>query len=416
MTKAVEAGKEVQFRGNHCYITDKHNGVIISAVKVNGLYHVNGSGDADNRINTIQSNDKTGLTKEAIWHRRLGHLSLTNLRRLAQSDMVVGFNYNPEKASEGIGFCESCVEGKSHRLPFPPRQGKRSSTPLEIVHTDVCGKLNVKSLGGAQYFLTFIDDSTHYVWIYVLKRKDEVFTKFCEWKAMVENSTGCKLKTLRSDNGGEYTSAEFTDYLKREGIRHELTIPKTPEQNGVAERMNRTLVEMVRSMLSDSKAPSRFWAEALSTAAYLRNRCPTKAVEGMTPIEALTGEKPDIAHLRRFGCAAYAHIPKDERQKLNPKVRKCILVGYGVNTKGYRLYDPNHERIIHCRDVTFNEADTYIEKEFKLHEEHGIHTGDSRVMIDWTDQEPETTTENIEGDTDEVTHSRGGESTDTGLR
>ena len=177
-----------------------------------------------------------------------------------------------------------------------------------------------------------------------------------------------------------------------------------------------TLVEMVRSMLSDSKAPSRFWAEALSTAAYIRNRCPTKAVEGMTPIEALTGKKPDIAHLRRFGCAAYAHIPKDERQKLNPKVRKCILVGYGVNTKGYRLYDPNRERIIHCRDVTFNEADTSIEKEFKLHEEHGIRTGDSRVMIDWTDQEPETTTENIEGDTDEVTHSRGGESTDTGPR
>ena len=115
--------------------------------------------------------------------------------------------------------------------------------------------------------------------------------------SLVENSTGCKLKTLRSDNGGEYTSAEFTDYLKQEGIRHELTIPKTSEQYGVAERMNRTLVEMVRSMPSDLKAPSRFWAEALSTAAYLRNRCPTKAVEGMTPIEALTGKKPDIAHL-----------------------------------------------------------------------------------------------------------------------
>ena len=185
VTKVVEAGKEVQFRGNHCYITDEHKGIIISAVKVNGLYHVNVSGDADNRINTIQSNDKTGLTKEAIWHCRLGHLSLTSLRRLAQSNMVVVFNYDPEKASEGIGFCELCVEGKSHRLPFPPCQGKRSSTPLKIVHSDVCGKLNVKSLGGAQYFLTFIDDSTRYVWIYVLKQKDEVFTKFCEWKAMV---------------------------------------------------------------------------------------------------------------------------------------------------------------------------------------------------------------------------------------
>lgn len=415
VAKAVEAGKEVQFRGNHCYIIDERDGgLIISAEKVNGLYHVNVNCNTDNRINTLlQSSNKPSLTKEAIWHRRLGHLNLGSLRKLAQSDMVIGFDYDPEKATEGIGFCESCVEGKSHRLPFQPRQGKQSNTPLELVHSDVCGKLNIKSLGGAQYFLTFIDDSTRYVWIYVLKRKDEVFTKFCEWKAMVENSTGCKLKTLRSDNGGEYTSAEFTDYLKREGIRHELTIPRTPEQNGVAERMNRTLVEMVRSMLSDSKAPSRFWAEALSTAAYIRNRCPTKSVEGMTPIEALTGKKPDLTHLRRFGCAAYAHIPKEERQKLNPKTRKCILLGYGMDTKGYRLYDPIRGRVVICRDVIFNESDTPIEnEEHNLYEDHDGTSGDSRVIIDWTDQEPETTTENLERD---ITHSSH-ESSDSGLR
>ena len=166
VTKAVEAGKEVQFCGDHCYISDKHKGVIMSAVKMNGLYHV--MSDTNNRVNTIQTDDKTSLTKEAIWHCRLGHLSRTGLRRLARIDMVVGFNYDPE-ASERIGFCELCVEGKSHRLPFPPRQSKGSSSSLELIHTDVCGKLNVKSLGGAQYFLTFIDDSTRYVWIYILK-------------------------------------------------------------------------------------------------------------------------------------------------------------------------------------------------------------------------------------------------------
>ena len=132
----------------------------------------------------------------------------------------------------------------------------------------------------------------------------------------MERSTGRKLKALRTDNGGEFTSTEFNDYLKREGIRREFSVTKTPEQNGVAERLNRTLVESVRSMISDAKLPQKFWAEALSTAVYLRNRSPTKAVTGMTPYEAWSGEKPGVGHLRAFGCAAYAHVPKDERKKL----------------------------------------------------------------------------------------------------
>ena len=135
---------------------------------------------------------------------------------------------------------------------------------------------------------------------------------------MVEKSTGRKLKTLRTDSGGEFTSTEFNAYLK-EGVRHELTVPKTPEQNGVAERMNRTLVETVRSMLSSAKLPHKFWAEALSTAAYLRHRSPTKTVKGMTPYEAWKGEKPLVDHLRVFGCQAYAQIPRDERKKLHAK-------------------------------------------------------------------------------------------------
>lgn len=162
--------------------------------------------------------------------------------------------------------------------------------------------MNAKSLSGAEYFLTFIDENTHYVWVYVLKRKGEVFQKFPEWKSVAEKSTGRQLKVLRTDNGGEYTSSEFQDFLKKEGIRHELTVPKTPEQNGVAERMNKTLMETVRSMLADAKLPQKFWAEALSTAVYLRNRSPTKSVKEMTPFEAWTGEKPKVDHLRIFGC------------------------------------------------------------------------------------------------------------------
>lgn len=214
-----------------------------------------------------------------------------------------------------------------------------------------------------------------------------MFEKFIEWKASVENSSGKKLKTLRTDNGGEYTSTEFDNYLKKEGINHELTVPNTPEQNGVAER---TLVELVRSMLSDAMLPKKFWAEALSTAVYLRNRSPSKIVQGKTPFEALPNEKPDVGHLKAFGCLCYPHVVKDERQKFDPKARKCILLGYGTQTKAYRLYDVVREKVFFSRDVVFEEAKNGIEKEptSKVSE-----TG--CVQLEWSSEEGHSETENI---------------------
>ena len=220
----------------------------------------------------------------------------------------------------------------------------------------MCGKIGTQSLGGGEYFVTFVDDHTRHVWVYILKHKGEVFQRFQEWKALVEKSSGRKVKALRSDNGGEYTSTEFNSYLIKEGIKHELTTPHTPEQNGVAKRLNRTLVESMRTMLADSRLPHRFWAEALSTAVYLRNRSPINALEGITPCEAWSGAKPDVSTLRIFGCSAYAHVPKVERRKLDSKTRKCVFLGYGTDQKGYRLYDLQCMRIIHSRGVVFDET------------------------------------------------------------
>ena len=179
---------------------------------------------------------------------------------MAKNKMVSGLDFNWKHESS---FCESCVEGKSHRLPFQQSTGKRANHPLELIHSDVCGKIGTQSLGAGEYFITFVDDHTRYVWVYILKHKGEVLQRFQEWKALVEKSSRRKIKTLRS---GEYTSTEFASYLIKEGIKHELTIPHTPQQNGVAERLNHTLIEGVRTMLADSKLPHRFWAEALSTA------------------------------------------------------------------------------------------------------------------------------------------------------
>jgi len=295
-----------------------------------------------------------------LWHRRYGHLGIQNIKKLVNEDMVIGITCD---TAEDVGVCEPCAEGKHHRTKFPTDGGKRSDSILGLVHSDVCGKMSTPSLGGGQYFLTFIDDKTRYTWVYVLKSKDQVFEKFLEWKASVEKSTGQKLKILRTDNGGEYTSKLFESYLSTEGIKHELTVPKNPEQNGVTERMNRTIVETARCMLAEAKLPRKFWAEAVSTAVYLRNRSPTTAVKGMTPYESLTGEKPEVDTLRVFGCLAYAHIPKDERQKFDSKARKCKFLGYGSSVKAYRLYDVERSKVFYSRDVIFDETSTGVEKE-----------------------------------------------------
>ena len=226
-------------------------------------------------------------------------------------------------------------------------------TPL--IHTDVCGKVSTASFSGCYYFLTFIDDFSNYVWLYVFKSKDEVFQRFKEFKYSVEKETGYEIKCLRSDNGGEYKSANFETFLRDNGIKHECAVPKTPEQNIKAERMNRTLVEAVRTMLTDAHLPKIFWAEAISTAVYLRNRSPTTAVTGKTPFEALTGKKPNVQNLKIFGCLAYSHVAKDKRQKLDVKSNKCIFLGYECNVKGYRLYDVNKKKVFVSRDVIFNE-------------------------------------------------------------
>ena len=349
VTKVSEHGKVIKFDDSGCQILNKHDKHIAVASKLGNLYYLECKELEETHLSVVEKE-----SKERLWHRRYGHLGEQNLQKLANKRLVGNFDYDVTKE---IGFCETCIGGKHHKSHFQSSESTRSKDLLDLVHSDVCGKMNAKSIGGAEYFLTFIDDSTRYVWVYPLKHKSEVFDRFLEWKVMVEKASGHNLKILRTDNGGEFTSNKFEEYLKSEGIRHESTIPKTPEQNGVAERLNRTLLETVRSMLIDSKLPHKFWAEALSTATYLRNRSPAKVIEGMTPYEAWTKEKPQAEHLRVFGCDAYSHVPKDERQKLDSKARKCIFLGYGKKTKGYRLYDPSRNKVIFSRDVKFNESE-----------------------------------------------------------
>ena len=189
------------------------------------------------------------------------------------------------------------MKGKLHKMPFPKKGRTRAAVPLGLVYSNVCGPMSTQSVSGAKYFLIFVDDKTHYMWMYFLKYKSEVFSNFLERKSLVERMSNYKLKILCTDNGGEYTSREFCSFLKTEGIKHELMISKHLEQNGVSERFNRTLVESVRLMLADAQLPQKFWAEALSTAVFLRNLRFTSTVPGMSPLQAWSGKKPSVNNL-----------------------------------------------------------------------------------------------------------------------
>jgi hypothetical protein len=215
--------------------------------------------------------------------------------------------------------------------------------------------MRVKSLGGSLYYVIFIDDYLRKTWLYLLKAKDEVFNKFQEFKAEIENLTSKKIKILRTDNGGEYTYKEFVSFCKSAGIRRELTIPHNPQQNGVVERKNRSIEETVKALMNDQGLSMYLWEEVAITAIYVQNRSPHRISKDMTPEEAFSGKKHNVEHLRIFGCPVYIHISKDKRKKLEPSRKKGIFVGYSESSKAYRIYIPEQHKVEVSRDVIFNE-------------------------------------------------------------
>jgi hypothetical protein len=188
-----------------------------------------------------------------------------------------------------------------------------------------------------------------------MKHKGEVFQHFLNFKAMVEKEKGVSIKCLRFDVEGKYFSKEFSEYLKEHGIQRKYSCNYSPQQNGVAERKNRHIVEIARAMLNEKNFPNYFWAKAVATVVYIMNRTPTSIVHGMTPKEKFTSKKPYVSHLRMFGCIAYVHVLDEKRSKLDPKVDKCIFIGYSLKQKGYRCFNPSIRKLQVSRDVVFDE-------------------------------------------------------------
>ena len=327
------------------YLYNSDNIQILVCPNQHGHYILQTSRDI---LNTgINKRKWSDINNTELWHMRLGHIGVRRLTQLVKDGLIENLTIEPYPT------CESCIRGKMTKAPFTG-VGHRATDLLELVHSDVCGPMSQTAHSGFLYFVTFTDDVSRYGYVYLMKHKSETFEKFKEFRNEVEKQTGQYIKCLRSDRGGEYMSGEFTDYLKENGILAQYTPPGTPQHNGVSERRNRTLLDMVRSMLSFTDLPYFLWGYALLTSAHLLNKIPSKAVP-TTPYEIWTGRKPNLNYVKVWGCPAYVRIA--QHNKLMPWGQKFRFVGYPSNTKGYLFYDTEHRNVFVARFGKFLESE-----------------------------------------------------------
>ncbi|GJZ19863.1 retrotransposon protein, putative, ty1-copia subclass [Tanacetum coccineum] len=319
---------------------------------------------------------KHNLDSTYLWHCRLAHISKKHIEKLQQEGLLKSTD------DELFDQCASFLSGKMTRKSFL-NLPERATDLLGIIHTDVCGPLRHVSRQGASYFITFTDDYSHYGYVYLLKHKHEVFETFKVFKNEVENQLGKIIKTLRSDRGGEYISQEFKDYLKACGIIQQLNHPYTPQHNGVSERRNHTLFDMIRSMMNLTTLSLSFWDYTLKSTTRILNMVPTKKVDQI-PYELWYGKVPNLSYLKVWGCEAL--MKRDTPDKLQQRSVKSIFIGYPKEIMGCYFYFPPENKIVVVRYAEFFEKNLITQevsgRALDLEEVQDEDTSPSKITIE----------------------------------
>lgn len=343
--QVTEHGCEVIMKGDSLLLKDPSGSLLMQVTRSSNRLYKTPMKICYPKCLQIQGEDPTWT-----WHARLGHVSFGAMKNMVDKEMVIGM---PSSLQER-DVCSVCQIGKQTRKPFPSQAGFRATRSLELVHGDLCGPISPPTPSNNRYVFVLIDDFSRYMWTMLLKEKSEAFDCFKRFKEYVEKQTKATIKTFRTDRGGEFTSTEFNRFCKDNGVNRHLTTPYTPQQNGVVERRNRTLMDMTRSLLKAMKVPNQLWGEAVRHSTYIINRVPTKSLNEQTPYESFTSKKPNIEHLRVFGCVAYAKINGPSLKKLDDRSKTVINLGTEPGSKAYRLYDPIASKVIVSRDVIFD--------------------------------------------------------------
>ncbi|KAJ9535627.1 hypothetical protein OSB04_un001233 [Centaurea solstitialis] len=295
---------------------------------------------------------KASVSESSLWHRRMCHMNFKNMNLLVKNNLVRGL---PAKEFSSDDHCVACVKGKQHKNSHKSKEVNTISSPLQLLHMDLFGPTNVMSIGKKSYCLVIVDDYSRFTWVYFLRTKDETSGLIKPFVTRVENKTNLRVKVIRSDNGTEFKNADLNSFCEEKGIERQYSAPRTPQQNGVAERRNRTLIEAARTMLADSKLPITFWAEAVNTACYVQNRVLIVKSKGKKPYELFEKKKPYIGFVQPFGCPCTILDTKTHLGKFESKSDDGFFVGYSSQSKPLRVFNSSTRIIEESDNVKCNE-------------------------------------------------------------
>ncbi|GJR14897.1 putative ribonuclease H-like domain-containing protein [Tanacetum coccineum] len=292
------------------------------------------------------------IDESNTWHRRLGYINFKTLNKLVKANLVKGL---PLKIFENDHSCVACQKGKQHKASYKTKLVNSISKPLHMLHMDLFGPTNVKSLMKKSYCLVVTDDFSRFSWVFFLATKDETSGILKTFITEIENQLDHKVKVIRSDNGTEFKNSIMNQFCEIKGIKREFSVARTPQQNGVAERKNRTLIEAARTMLVDSKLPTTFWAEAVNTACYVLNRVLVIKPHNKTPYELIRGRPPLIDFMKPFGCPVTILNTRDHLGKFEGKADEGYFVGYSVVSKAMRVFNKRTRIVEETLNIRFLE-------------------------------------------------------------
>ncbi|GJS59040.1 retrovirus-related pol polyprotein from transposon TNT 1-94 [Tanacetum coccineum] len=340
----------VAFRKSTCYIRDLKGNDLLTGSRGTDLYSI--SLQDSTSPNPICLMAKATSSQAWLWHRRLSHLNFDTINLLSKNNIVNGL---PKLKFVKDHLCSSCELGKAKRKSFHTKTTPSSKRRLQLLHMDLCGPMRVESINGKKYVLVIVDDFSRYTWTHFLRSKDETPGVLIDFLTLVQRGLHAQVTTVRTDKGTEFLNKSLHAYFAKEGIRHETSTARTPEQNGVVERRNRTLVEAARTMLSAAKVPLFFWAEAIATACFTQNRSLIIPRHEKTPYHIINARKPSVKFFHIFGSLCYIIRDGENLDKMKEKGDACIFVGYSTQSKAYRVFNKRTRMIVETIHVNFDE-------------------------------------------------------------
>ncbi|GJY38444.1 putative ribonuclease H-like domain-containing protein [Tanacetum coccineum] len=341
---------EIAFRKHSCFVRDMNGVDLLKGSRSTNLYTI--SIDDMMKSSPVCLLSKASKIKSWLWHRRLNHLNFGTINDLARKDLVRGL---PRLKFEKDHLCSACQLGKSKKYSHKPKTENTNMEVLHTLHMDLCGPMRVQSINGKKYILVIVDDYSRFTWVKFLRSKDETPEFVINFLKQIQVGLNKTVRYIRTDNGTEFVNQVMSKYYEGVGIFHQTSVPRTPQQNGIVERRNHTLVEAARTMLIFSTAPMFLWAEVVATARHTQNRSLIHTRHNKTPYELVHDKKHDLTFLRVFGVMCYPTNDSEDLGKLQAKADIGIFVGYAPSRKGYRVYNKRTRRIMETIHITFDE-------------------------------------------------------------